>query len=316
MGANSDEQNRQLFIGGLNFQTTNKSLEDFFGQWGEVEAAVVKKYPQTKQSRGFGFVTYSQSYMVDQAMSNMPHKIDGHDVEIKRCITRKIINKPVNGKGIFISGINDQSEKDLLLHFGQFGNINNVKIIKNSVQSKAYGFVNYYETDSVYKALKNRTHLVAGKELKVNEAFKRNDSAGGDQSDSNGNMQRGISQNKIMERYYDRPTDVDFKNYSNGKSGSNTDTLKYYGTPQTWSSNYPEYVNQGGGSYSWHTSEQPNYNNQSYSGCGQNKSYYTSNNHDTFYSNSGTRNKDISHSPLYITGQQFIDKYSSNFINK
>ncbi|XP_060847358.1 heterogeneous nuclear ribonucleoproteins A1 homolog [Rhopalosiphum padi] len=287
MGANSDDLKRQLFIGGLSFKTTNKSLGDYFGQWGEVEAAIVKRNPQTKRSRRFGFVTYSQSYMVDQAMSNTPHKIDGHDVEIKHCITRKVINKPAKGKSIFISGINDQSEKDLLLHFGQFGNINYVKIIKNSGQSKAYGFVNYYETDSVYIALKNRTHLVAGKKLKVNEAFNRNYGAGGYQSDSNGNMQRGIPQNKTMERYYDRSTGVDFKNYSYGKYGSNSDALKYYGTPQTWSSNYPEYVNQGGGCYSWHTFQQPNYNNYSYSGYGQNKLYYTSNNRDAFYSNSG-----------------------------
>jgi len=37
----------------------------------------------------------------------------------------------------------------------------------------------------------------------VNEAFNRNYGAGGYQSDSNGNMQRGIPQNKTMERYYD-----------------------------------------------------------------------------------------------------------------
>jgi hypothetical protein len=52
-------------------------------------------------------------------------------------------------------------------------------------------------------------------------------------------------------------TGVDFKNYSYGKYENNTDALKYYGTPQTWSSNYPEYVNQGGGSYNWHTFQQP-----------------------------------------------------------
>lgn len=38
---------------------------------------VVMKDPQTKRSRGFGFITYSRSHMVDEAQKNRPHKIDG-----------------------------------------------------------------------------------------------------------------------------------------------------------------------------------------------------------------------------------------------
>jgi hypothetical protein len=42
------------------------------------------------RSRGYGFVTYSQSYMVDQAMSNTPHRIDGHEVETKIALPRSV----------------------------------------------------------------------------------------------------------------------------------------------------------------------------------------------------------------------------------
>lgn len=44
------------------------------------------------RSRGFGFITYSQSSMVDQAMSNRPHKIDGREVETKRAVPRDVCN--------------------------------------------------------------------------------------------------------------------------------------------------------------------------------------------------------------------------------
>lgn len=33
------------------------------------------------RSRGFGFVAYSQMSMVQLAMSNLPHIIDGHEVQ-------------------------------------------------------------------------------------------------------------------------------------------------------------------------------------------------------------------------------------------
>lgn len=42
------------------------------------------------RSRGFGFVTYAQSGMVDEAMKNRPHKIDGREVDSKRAVPRDV----------------------------------------------------------------------------------------------------------------------------------------------------------------------------------------------------------------------------------
>jgi heterogeneous nuclear ribonucleoprotein A1/A3 len=42
------------------------------------------------RSRGFGFVTYSQSYMVDMAMSNTPHIIDAREVEAKPALPHSV----------------------------------------------------------------------------------------------------------------------------------------------------------------------------------------------------------------------------------
>lgn len=46
--------------------------------------------PQTKRSRGFGFVTYSCVEEVDAAMSARPHKVDGRVVEPKRAVSREV----------------------------------------------------------------------------------------------------------------------------------------------------------------------------------------------------------------------------------
>ena len=64
---------RQLFIGGLYYRTTDESLWTYFDQFGEVVDAHVKINPKNGKSRGFGFVTFSHGYMVDEAQKYRPH---------------------------------------------------------------------------------------------------------------------------------------------------------------------------------------------------------------------------------------------------
>lgn len=71
------EVHRKIFIGGLNYRTTDESLKSHFEKWGEIVDVVVMKDPKTKRSRGFGFITYSKAHMVDDAQNNRPHRIDG-----------------------------------------------------------------------------------------------------------------------------------------------------------------------------------------------------------------------------------------------
>lgn len=68
---------RKMFIGGLSAVTTEESLRGFYKQWGDVVDAIVMRDPATKRSRGFGFITYSDTFMVDRAQAARPHVIDG-----------------------------------------------------------------------------------------------------------------------------------------------------------------------------------------------------------------------------------------------
>lgn len=85
------EHLRKLFVGGLDYKTTDENLKKYFEQWGEIMDVVVMKDPQTKRSRGFGFITYAAAHMVDDAQSARPHKIDGRTVEPKRAVPKTVI---------------------------------------------------------------------------------------------------------------------------------------------------------------------------------------------------------------------------------
>merc|ERR550532_2965091 len=47
------------------------------------------KFPDTKRSRGFGFVTFAQEDQVDACQNARPHTIDGKTVETKRATPRE-----------------------------------------------------------------------------------------------------------------------------------------------------------------------------------------------------------------------------------
>lgn len=47
----------KIFVGGLPYHTTDKSLREFFDKFGEIEEAVVITDRQTGKSRGYGFVS-------------------------------------------------------------------------------------------------------------------------------------------------------------------------------------------------------------------------------------------------------------------
>ncbi|KAK2096757.1 hypothetical protein P7K49_025791 [Saguinus oedipus] len=88
------EQLRKLFIGGLSFETTDESLRSHSEQWGTLTDCVVMRDPNTKCSRGFGFVTYATVEEVDAAMNARPHKVDGRVVEAKSAVSKEDSQRP------------------------------------------------------------------------------------------------------------------------------------------------------------------------------------------------------------------------------
>lgn len=59
-----------MFIGGLSLSTTKESLTEHFEAYGEIVDAVVMKDPNTKRSRGFGFVTFAELKSVDECLAD------------------------------------------------------------------------------------------------------------------------------------------------------------------------------------------------------------------------------------------------------
>jgi len=72
----------KIFVGGLPYHTTDKTLNDYFKQFGEIEEAVVITDRQTQKSRGYGFVTMKERSDAEKACKDPNPIIDGRKANV------------------------------------------------------------------------------------------------------------------------------------------------------------------------------------------------------------------------------------------
>lgn len=74
---------KKIYVGNLSFSTTEDSLSDTFGQYGEVVSAVIVTDRYTGRSRGFGFVEMEDENAADAAITALDGKeLDGRNLRV------------------------------------------------------------------------------------------------------------------------------------------------------------------------------------------------------------------------------------------
>uniref|UniRef100_A0A915A6G9 RRM domain-containing protein n=1 Tax=Parascaris univalens TaxID=6257 RepID=A0A915A6G9_PARUN len=196
-------QLRKLFIGGLSHETTDEQLRLFYSQWGNVVDCIVIRDPQTKYSRGFGFVTFATMQMAEAAMADRPHTINNKVVDPKRAIPREQMSpmlpnhpppflegEPDPGCKLSLSGIHwEYHTVDVLRHyFDTFGVVEQVEILGNP---RGFGFVVFEEKCAADRCLAHgKVHMINGKNCEVTQnpiqhsVYQRVEAKGDDSSEA------------------------------------------------------------------------------------------------------------------------------------
>ncbi|KAI0024141.1 hypothetical protein F4780DRAFT_638057 [Xylariomycetidae sp. FL0641] len=210
-----------MFIGGLNWETTDQSLRDYFSQFGEVTECTVMRDGATGRSRGFGFLTFKDPKTVNIVMVK-EHFLDGKLIDPKRAIPRDEQEKTSK---IFVGGVSqDTTENEFKDYFAQFGRVVDATLMmdKDTGRPRGFGFVTF-ESEAGVDACLN-THLeIHGKAIEVKKAqprgnmreeedaarrgkFKKGsmDDQGSAQTQMGGQMGQGGMTPQVMAQYMQR----------------------------------------------------------------------------------------------------------------
>jgi len=177
---------RKVFVGGLNYNTTDETLKSYFEQFGELVDSIVMKFPDNGRSRGFGFVEYASLEEVDKCQAARPHKLDDKTVETKRATPRDEASAGTSSHGqsvqkLFVGGIKEEIEEDDMREFfSEFGTITDIVRMKDKEtgRKKGFGFVEFDDYDPVDKLVLTAPHQIKGFKIDVKKALPKGESGG------------------------------------------------------------------------------------------------------------------------------------------
>lgn len=170
--SNLGRDSGKMFIGGLNWDTTEDALVNYFSQFGEVLDHTIMKDSSTGRSRGFGFLTFKDPRAVDDVIKK-DHILDGKLIDPKRAIAREEQDKV--GK-IFVGGIDPMvNERDFNDFFSQFGHIVDAQLMidKDTGRSRGFGFITFDTPEAVDRVCVNKYLTLKGKAMEVKRAEPR-----------------------------------------------------------------------------------------------------------------------------------------------
>ncbi|VDL94693.1 unnamed protein product [Schistocephalus solidus] len=162
---------RKLFVGGLTSETSEKNLNEYFLNFGEVVSCAVKVCRETGQSRGFGFVVFKDEDSVKKVLSAPEHRLNGKKIDPKpaKC------NKDTQRK-VFVGGLDPEvTQEQVEEHFSQFGKVEAVDLPFDNIKGrrKNYVFVVFSSENEAKKAASVERQEICGKSCDVRVAVHR-----------------------------------------------------------------------------------------------------------------------------------------------
>jgi RNA recognition motif-containing protein len=81
---------KKLFIGNIEWGATEEDLKELFGQYGEIEEAIIIKDRMSGRSKGFGFVTFAEDADAEKAIEALSgHDLNGRELVVNEARPRE-----------------------------------------------------------------------------------------------------------------------------------------------------------------------------------------------------------------------------------
>ncbi|KAJ7576688.1 hypothetical protein C8J56DRAFT_398462 [Mycena floridula] len=134
-----------MFIGGLNWDTTDDALREYFQQFGKVDACTIMR-DAAGRSRCFAFLTFEDPASVNAVMVK-EHFLDGKIIDPKRAVPRQEHQRATK---LFIGGLaGTVTSESMREFFSQYGKVvdSTVMLDRETGRSKGFGFVSLEDTN-------------------------------------------------------------------------------------------------------------------------------------------------------------------------
>ncbi|XP_063070834.1 TAR DNA-binding protein 43 isoform X2 [Engraulis encrasicolus] len=161
-----DQKTSDLIVLGLPWKTSEQDLKDYFATFGEVIMVQVKRDAKTGNSKGFGFVRFTEYETQNKVMSQR-HMIDGRWCDCKLPNSKAGPDEPMRCRKVFVGRCTeDISADDLRQFFMQYGEVTDVFIPK---PFRAFAFVTFSD-DQVAQALCGEDLIIKGVSVHISNA--------------------------------------------------------------------------------------------------------------------------------------------------
>lgn len=168
----------KMFVGGLSWQTSAESLQDYFSRFGQIRECVIMKDSITKRSRGFGFVTFTDPTSVEKVLASSPHQLDSKTIDPKVAVPvrQTIQSQPklvTRTKKMFIGGLSATTTiEDVKQYFEQFGKIEDAMLMfdKATQRHRGFAFVTFESESVVDKVCEIHFHEINNKMVECKKA--------------------------------------------------------------------------------------------------------------------------------------------------
>ncbi|KAL6038517.1 hypothetical protein STEG23_000603 [Scotinomys teguina] len=80
---------KKIFVGGLEEDTEEHHLRDYFEQYGKTEVVEITTDRGSGKKRGFAFVTFDDHDSVDKTVIQKYHTVNGHSWEVRKALSKQ-----------------------------------------------------------------------------------------------------------------------------------------------------------------------------------------------------------------------------------
>lgn len=178
----------KIFVGGLDVETTEEDLTEYFSKFGKVVERLIKVDLKTKKSRGFGFIGFKSPDSVEKVLEHNEHKINGKKIDCKLAMSKEeaySLNKNLKEtcRKIYVSNIpRDITRDDLDNFFNQNGSVVEINLMFKKKET-GFCYVIFRDEQDAVNLINKRLVEVKGYQLEVKKAIPKDAKDGPDEDE-------------------------------------------------------------------------------------------------------------------------------------